>query len=524
MRVLSVNSSEQRTECAPRGEEGSLMAVMAVLFVVILLSVALINRVQGDLQNTNHETNLQHARSLAQSGIADALFQIDQQGSTPRSFCNEPNNGGACAFSSIPGAPNTSYTARYVSSSNSYTVLSRATVRGSTYAVQVSVSRGSYIDDAIYGGAFITFNGNSTTDLSTTGPYGAYRTVTDGVSSVGSTSISSATANFSVADVGDIITGTDIPAGTTITAVTDSTDATMSNAASGTGTNLPWKLAPPPGPVAIAVGPGGTLTCHGPSDPDAIYISYGGVISGCQPTESLGPVYSPQDPTQTCPAPLNPYGAPPTPCLPSSAQPCTAVAGTVTGNDSTGYTIKGPATLEPGIYVCRGGLTMTGTISVDGSSAVNGGRVEIFNFPAVGSSTPPNISLSGAVVNQCANPAPAGGAQGPANNGCAGKELGDPTDLQIYGWGAGTAALGGTCPATGDSDIDAIFWAPSMHLKMNGNSDSLCWTGSMIIGSITANGSPSVNLFLDQRLQDNFQTSNWQIAKYWQTSPSFSIP
>jgi hypothetical protein len=40
-------------------------------------------------------------------------------------------------------------------------------------------------------------------------------------------------------------------------------------------------------------------------------------------------------------------------------------SGNVTGSDAAGYTITGPATLEPGVYVCRGGLTMTGTINVD---------------------------------------------------------------------------------------------------------------------------------------------------------------
>jgi Tfp pilus assembly protein PilX len=86
--------ASSRARCPhARGEEGqSLPIVMAIVLIVTLISVAVITRVDGDFNNANLETKIQQARALAQSGVADALFQIDQQGISPSSFCNEPNS------------------------------------------------------------------------------------------------------------------------------------------------------------------------------------------------------------------------------------------------------------------------------------------------------------------------------------------------------------------------------------------------------------------------------------------------
>jgi hypothetical protein len=416
---------------------------MTIVFVVILLSTAMITRVIGDIDNVNLETKIEAARAMAQSGVSDALFQIDQQGATPATFCNQANNA-QCTLTSVPGASGAVYTARWSSSNNAYTVYSKGTSRGVSYAVQATISRTPVLLNGVYGGSFVTFNGNSTTSLTVTDAYGN---------------------------------------------------------------------AVPGATAGIAVGPGGTLTCHGPSDPNAVYINYGGTVSGCTPYQNKGPVYSPQQPSQTCPAPINPYGAPPTPCLPSNAAACTTMGSGVAGTDTSGYVVTGLTKLEPGVYVCRGGLTMTGTVNVDyaQSPLQNNGRVTIYVFPPSGSSTSPNIDVSTATVNQCQTI-----GAGP-NPPCNGGLVGDPTDLVIYAWGSGTASLGG-------GTADAIFWGPGMNLTMNGNSNPLNWTGSIILGGITANGHPSFNLNFDQRLQTEFDQASWQISNYLQTATTFSIP
>jgi Tfp pilus assembly protein PilX len=448
---MRVTSQLRRT--GRRDERGQALAVlMSVFLVIMLLSVALLNRVDGDLNNTALQGRIQSARSLAQSGVADALFQIDQQGSSPASFCNEANSGGACTFSGVPagvGANSSiAYTARYSSSTGDYTVFSRGTYKGTQYAVQATIAETPILQNAVYGGAYVTFNGNSTTDVNVTDAYGRP------------------------------VTGTK---------------------------------------VGIATGPGGTLTCNGPTDLNAIYVNYGGSISKCTPVENLGPIYDPQEPSQTCPAAANPYGAPPTPCMPSTASACTAMGAGVTGTDATGYTVTGTTTLEPGIYVCRGGLTMTGTVKVDykQNPLQNNGQVEIFVFPPVGSTTSPNITLTGSTINACETTGT--GATGTEPATCNGGLIGDPTDVQIYGWGSGNAYLGA-------ANVNAVFWGPGMLLKTNGAAQSLNWTGGIILGGVEADGSVSFTLNYDQRLLSEFQVTSWQISNYLQTSPNFSIP
>jgi hypothetical protein len=119
--------------------------------------------------------------------------------------------------------------------------------------------------------------------------------------------------------------------------------------------------------------------------------------------------------------------------------------------------------------------------------------------------------MGSATVNQCETIGSSG--SGP----CKGGLVGDPTDLEIYGWGSGTAGLGGGV-------ADAIFWAPGMGLTLTGSSASLDWTGSLILGGITANGHPSFVLNFDQRLQSEYQQSNWHISNYIQTGSNFAIP
>ncbi len=440
-----------------RDDDGFLAVVVAVAAVVVLVSVALVYGVRGDFSNTNYETNLIQARALAQSGIADALFQIDQQGTTPVTFCNAPSTVGTCSYTSVPGASGVVYTARYAAGSGTYTVYSRGTSHGVSYAVKATVSQNPVVTNALFTATLLTFNGNSTSTLAVTDQYG------------------------------NPITGS-------------------------TG--------------QIAIGQGGTMTCHGPSDPNATYVSYSGTISGCSNPQSVVTSYGPQDPQQTCPSSPNPLVSPPTPCMPNlttgspagPTQSCTAMTktdathtGTVTGSDATGYTITGPALIEPGYYSCRGGLTVTGTVDLDYTTSANSGVVDIFVFPPVGSSTSPNVNLSAAQLNVCQT------VGATSATPCKGGIVGDPSKLRIYASGSGTASVGG-------GRVDAILWAPSMSFTMNGSSNNLMWTGALILGSVTVNGSPNFTLNFDQRVESEYTQTNWGVTNYIQTSPTFSVP
>lgn len=75
------------------------------------------------------------------------------------------------------------------------------------------------------------------------------RTVTDGVTN-STTAVTSATAAFTQADVGDAISGAGIPAGTVIVQVTSATAATLSQAATATATGVTFTITVPADPDA----------------------------------------------------------------------------------------------------------------------------------------------------------------------------------------------------------------------------------------------------------------------------------
>lgn len=69
-----------------------------------------------------------------------------------------------------------------------------------------------------------------------------HRTVTDGVTTTDSTTVTSATGAFSDSDIGSPIAGTGIPAATTIASVESSTSVTLSAAATAAGTGVTFTI------------------------------------------------------------------------------------------------------------------------------------------------------------------------------------------------------------------------------------------------------------------------------------------
>ena len=463
-----------RQACRRRDERGSLIVVLAVLFIIGLLSAAVVSRVVGDSANNNYESNLQRARALAQSGISDALFQIDQRDGSPGSFCNSPNPTtppNKCSLTSIPGAQGKNYaeyTAAWNPANTTYTVLSRGVFHGTTYAVKAIIGPNPVINSALTG-ASIVFDGKTKfQNLQVTGANGL--------------PVAGATATVSVAT-------------------------------------------------------GGNLNCNGGGSPNAVYLEYQGSSTTCTPVQTVNTTYDPQPPSQTCPAPANTQAAAPAiPCMPGDAQSCNKMLspgqGTVTGDQINGWTVSSttsggvttPALIEPGVYVCYGGLTMAGTINVDYSQAnpPNGGRVQIYVFgPQNNALSASNLTLdngSGTTVNACEVGSP---NSNPAANCVSGSQqiVGDPVDLQVYLY-SGNVNIG-----SGLNSINAILWAPTAQLTTNGNSNPLTLTGAMVIGSLKSNGTNvTFNLNYDERIATEFQVTAWTFQSYLQTSNNFTIP
>ncbi|MEZ5145347.1 MAG: SdrD B-like domain-containing protein [Acidimicrobiales bacterium] len=86
------------------------------------------------------------------------------------------------------------------------------------------------------------------------------RTVTDGVTTNASTTLTSATAAFTAADVGSLVGGSGIPAGTRIASVTNATTVVMSAAATATATG-----------VTVSIGCAGTISI--PAKSGATFVS-----------------------------------------------------------------------------------------------------------------------------------------------------------------------------------------------------------------------------------------------------------
>jgi Tfp pilus assembly protein PilX len=460
-------------------ERGSLVIVLAILFVVALLSTTVFVRVMSDFNNTNYETNLQRARAMAESGVSDALFQIDQRDGSPQNFCNAPlpqppasPTPNCSPLTSIPGAPGAQYTATWSDITNAYTVLSRGTVRGVTYAVKAVISAEPELNSALTG-TTVTFNGNSFKSINVTGANGL--------------PLPGATANISVAS-------------------------------------------------------GGTLTCNGGSSPNADYLEYLHSSTNCTPAQALSTDFLPKQPSISCPAPpnLGPLGEdilPPVPCMPGYAQPCPEMmspssTGLMTGDQINGYTISGgttaaPAVLEPGVYVCYGGLTMNGVVNVDYTSplaSANNGRIQIYMFgPHSNPQSISNLTLDtggGTTINGCEVGTPTPGNL--ATNCVSGTQqvVGDPVDLQIFMYGAGNVTIGNNL-----NSINAVLWAPLASLNTNGAAVDVTWTGAVVLGTVNTNGQPATFLLnYDERLATEFQNTVWQITSYLQTSPNFSIP
>ncbi len=439
-------------------DDGSLAVVVVLMIVVVLLSVALVGRVQGDFQNANYETRMEQARAQAQSGVSDALFQIDQRNGAPSNFCNEPvppalASNPCSPLNSIPSAPTAAYTVTYDAQNDAYTIYSRGTVHGVSYGLRAVVNANPVLNSALTGSTMV-FDGSMFKSVIVTGPNGS--------------PVAGAIPNVSVASQGN-------------------------------------------------------LTCNGSPQGKVNYIEYAQSTTNCAPVQVNSNTYQPQPPWPQCPPPRNPWVSPPTPCLPGTAKSCPEMSspGAVSGNNNNGWTITGPATLEPGVYVCYGGLTTTGTINVDYSQSrpPNNGRVQIYVF---GPQTNPKSSVNmtfGGVVNPCEVGTPTPGS--PATNCVAGLQqiVGDPSDLQVYAYG------GGSIDVSGLTSMNAVLWAPGMAIDTHGAAVNITWTGAIVIGNVLAHGSPATfNLQYDERLATEFQVKAWTISSYLQTQPTFAIP
>jgi hypothetical protein len=255
----------------------------------------------------------------------------------------------------------------------------------------------------------------------------------------------------------------------------------------GTGTG-PVETVDPSGNPVMSPSPdvasNGQITCQGSDSPAHHQAYFNGGGTSCDNGYLLPGSYNPQNPTTTCPAPVN---IPTTPCLPTSHYACPAVNGVL------------PAVLMPGAYYCTQADLPAQTLSFQpattiGAGLVNDGVVEIYIIPTDSSNL--TFSISDAVVNL----------------------NGDPTKLRVY-------LAGGTVdPGNGahSGDFTGILWAPNAQ-EVN-PSCKANWHGALVVNAFTCNGGPHLQVRYDTRIQ-TIKQSAWSVSNYTEIpSGQVSLP
>jgi len=141
-------------------EQGSIVFVALLLMVLSLVASTLFYRVAGDGEVVASRQGGAAAVSLADAGLADALFRIDQEAAGTGGSATFCVGAPGCLAASIPAAPGASYVAT-ASGPTKWTVESVATTGGQSAAVEEQVTRSSKYPFALFGETSLTFNGSA---------------------------------------------------------------------------------------------------------------------------------------------------------------------------------------------------------------------------------------------------------------------------------------------------------------------------------------------------------------------------
>lgn len=129
-------------------ERGSMVVAMGVMLVLAMLSIGLLARTAATLTSVRRSQDFSAALAAADSGLADAVFHIDQ--------------GTAATFTGTEASAGSSfrYTATRVSN-NEWLVQSRGEVAGVPHGVEARVVRDALYPYAIFTEETLDLNGNT---------------------------------------------------------------------------------------------------------------------------------------------------------------------------------------------------------------------------------------------------------------------------------------------------------------------------------------------------------------------------
>jgi hypothetical protein len=156
-----------------RDERGSLLVAIAVIFVLVMISSAIGEEVVANQHNVVSKAQSAASVSAADSGVSDALFQLDQMtpGPSDSAFCMHAGGAGTFGTAKCVHASQdltgVSYIATPSNNGATWSIQAKATVGGITGAVQETVNYSAAYPYAVFGNSGLDFNGMSSSGLGT---------------------------------------------------------------------------------------------------------------------------------------------------------------------------------------------------------------------------------------------------------------------------------------------------------------------------------------------------------------------
>jgi hypothetical protein len=164
-------------------ERGSIVVAVLVMLILMLLALGTLTRTLGALSHAAKTENYNGALGVADAGLSDALFRIDQQTSSSYSFCvgSDPSCNlsslssvsGAQYRALVPDYPNTA-----VQDPNEFVVQSEGILKGVPHAIQATIVRDEAAQFAAFAVTSITLNGHGSNASISDGPIGSDGSIT----------------------------------------------------------------------------------------------------------------------------------------------------------------------------------------------------------------------------------------------------------------------------------------------------------------------------------------------------------
>jgi hypothetical protein len=235
-----------------RQEPGqALVVIVAIVALLVLIPASVQMMAVHQLPTSQQTTFAQQALEAARGGLSDYVNWAQTHAGYPSSYCSSGVPAWTCAGTFTDGS-STSGSTTFTSATANFTSadVGRSIVENDAKG---AIPAGTSIA-AVVSSTTITLSQNAAKTASGVSfripGRGAF---TDGSATAGSSTFTSATANFASSDVGKAIVETDgqgaIPAGTTIQSVTSSTTVVLSQNAAASASEVAFQL---PARVATA--------------------------------------------------------------------------------------------------------------------------------------------------------------------------------------------------------------------------------------------------------------------------------